>query len=132
LAAQEQALRTNTIKTKIDKTSNNSKCRLCNEKEETVDHLVSSCSKIAQTDYKDRLDQVARMIHWNLCNNYNLPAEEQLWHHYPDKIVENEQAKILWDFKIQTDRQIAHNISDITVIEPKKVWLIDVAITGDT
>ena len=132
MASQEQALRTNTIKTKIDKTSSNSKCRLCNEKEETVDHLVSSCSKIAQTDYKERHDKVARMLYWNLCKNYNLPAEDQWWQHYPDKIIENEQAKILWGFKIQTDGQIAHNIPDITVIEPKQVWLIDVAIPGGT
>ena len=49
MAAQDQALLTNAIKTKIDKTANGSKCRLCKEKEETVDHLVSTCSKIAQT-----------------------------------------------------------------------------------
>ena len=72
------------------------------------------------------------MLLSNVCKNYNLPAENQWWHHYPDKIVENRQAKILWDFKIQTDRQIAHNIPDITVIEPKQVWLIDMAIPGDT
>ena len=30
-----------------------------------------------------------------------------------------------------TDRQRVH-IPDITVIEPKQVWLIDVAIPGDT
>ena len=48
IAAQDQALRTNAIKTKIDKTANDSKCRMRKE-EETVDHLVSACSKFAQT-----------------------------------------------------------------------------------
>ena len=52
MAAQDQALRTNAIKTKIDKpmTAN---ADYTNEKEETVDHLVSACSKIAQTTRKD-------------------------------------------------------------------------------
>jgi hypothetical protein len=59
LAAQDQALRTNTIKAHIDGTSDDSKCRLCKEKEETIDHLVSACSKIAQTDYKERHNKVA-------------------------------------------------------------------------
>ena len=66
MAAQDQALRTNTIRAKIDKTTEDSKCRLCKEKEESVDHLVSACSKIAQTDYKERHNKVATMLHWNL------------------------------------------------------------------
>lgn len=34
----------------------------------------------------------------------------------------------LWDFKIQTDRHLVDNMHDITGIEKKKVWFIDVAI----
>ena len=52
-------------------TSSDSKCQLCKVKEETIDHLVSSCSKIAKTDYKERHDKVASMLHWNLCRKYN-------------------------------------------------------------
>ena len=46
-------------------------------------------------------------------------------------MLQNEEVKILWDFKIQTDKHLAHNIPDIIVLE-KKVWLIDVAISGDS
>ena len=42
-----------------------------------------------------------------------------------------EDVKILWDFKIQTDKHLTHNIPDITVVEKKRVWIIDVAIPGD-
>ena len=58
MVAQNQAIRTNAIKARIDKTSSDSKCRFCKVKEETIDHLVSSCSKIAQTDYKERHDKI--------------------------------------------------------------------------
>ena len=71
-AAQDQALRTNAIQAKVDKVANDSKCRLCKEKDETIDHLISSCSKIAQTDYKERRNKVASMLHWNLCKKYHL------------------------------------------------------------
>ena len=47
LAAHDQALRTNAIKAKIDKVTEDSKCRLCKEKDETINHLISSFSKIA-------------------------------------------------------------------------------------
>ena len=132
IAAQDQALRTNAIKTKIDKTANDSKCRLCKEKEETVDHLVSTCSKIAQTDYKERHNKVASMLHWNLCKKYHLPAADKWWEHKIEKVLQNNEAKILWDFKIQTDKHLAHNIPDITVVEKKQIWLVDVAIPGES
>ena len=77
MAAQDQAIRTNAIKARIDKTSSDSKCRFCKVKEETIDHLVSICSKIAQSDYKERHDKVASMLHWNLCREYNLLTAEK-------------------------------------------------------
>ena len=43
MAAQTQSLRTNTIKTNIDKTQEDPKCRMCKQKEETVSHIVSEC-----------------------------------------------------------------------------------------
>ena len=48
-----------------------------------------------------------------------------------DKVLQKEDIKILWDFKIQTDKHLAHNIPDITVVEKKRVWIIDMAIPGD-
>ena len=48
MAAQEQAIRTNAINARKDKTSSDSKYQLCKVKEETIDHLMSSCSKIVQ------------------------------------------------------------------------------------
>ena len=132
LAAQDQALRTKAVCAKIDKTSTDSKCRLCKEKDETVDHLVSCCSKIAQTDYKERHNKVATMLHWNICKKYGFAASNNWWEHQVEKVLENDNAKVLWDFKIQTDKHLPHNIPDITVVEPKQVWLIDVAIPGDS
>ena len=72
IAAQDQALCTNTIKAKIDKVTEGSECRLCKERDETIDYLISSCCKIAQTNYKERLNKVASMLHWNLCKKYHL------------------------------------------------------------
>ena len=45
MAAQEQVIRTNNIKAKIDKTQENSKCRMCGKAEESVNHVLSKCSK---------------------------------------------------------------------------------------
>ena len=95
IAAQDQALRTNAIKAKIDKVKEDSKCRLCKEQGETIDHLINVCSKIAQTDYKERHNKVASMLHWNLCKKYNLPVSEKWWEHNVEKMLQNEEVKIL-------------------------------------
>ena len=56
LIAAQDAIRTNHIKAGIVKTQRNSKCRLCGDKDETINHMISECSKLAQKEYKARHD----------------------------------------------------------------------------
>ena len=65
IAAQNNAIRTNYIKARINKMQQNSKCRLCDD--ETNRHIISECSKLAQKSYKTRHDWVGNVIHWKLC-----------------------------------------------------------------
>ena len=46
IAAQNNVKRTNHIKARIDKTQQNSKCWLCVDKDETINHIISECSKL--------------------------------------------------------------------------------------
>ena len=63
IAAQDSTQRTNHIKVRIDKTQQNSNCRLCGERDETINHMISECSKLAQWEYKARHDWVGKVIH---------------------------------------------------------------------
>ena len=67
-SAQEQALRTNYTKFHIDKNADSPLGRMCGEKGETISHLVSECGKLPQREYKRRHNNVARYVHWQLCN----------------------------------------------------------------
>ena len=71
-AAQDQALRTNAIKAKVEKQNLSPLCRMCGEKDESMRHLVGECSKLAQAEYKHWHYNVARMIHWNIAHSYGL------------------------------------------------------------
>ena len=51
IAAQDQALRTKCIQRAIDET-NISKCRKCNQKDKTINHIASECPALAQNQYK--------------------------------------------------------------------------------
>ena len=103
-AAQEQAIQTNYVKHKIDKTAQSPLCRMCDKKNETKSHIVSEYETLAQKEYKRRHDDVARIIHWKLCGKYKLKRSEKLYEHAPEGVVENEKLKILWDVIIQCDR----------------------------
>ena len=48
IKAQNNAIRTNHMKARIDKTQQNIKCRLCSDRDKTINHIVSECSKLAQ------------------------------------------------------------------------------------
>ena len=62
MAAQDQALRTNSIKRIIDKQNVSAKCRMCGESDETVRYVVSECKKLAQKQYRCwRHDKVAQV-----------------------------------------------------------------------
>ena len=75
LAAQDQALRTNWIKSNVDEGNVSSECRICRERKETITRIVSECQKLAQRKYKSwRHDQVAAVIHWYLCKKLDSSA----------------------------------------------------------
>ena len=133
MAAQTQSLRTNAVKAKIDKSTSDATCRVCNQAEETVDHIVSGCSKFAQKEYKRRHDCVARALHWDLCRMYDIQTAQKWYEHQPEGVVEKENVKILWDFNIQTDNEIQARRPDIVIHDKsnKSCYIIDVAIPGD-
>ena len=63
IAARNNAIRTNHIKARIDKMQQNSICKLCGDRDKTINHIISECSKLAQKEYKTRHDWVGKVIH---------------------------------------------------------------------
>ena len=51
VAAQDQVISKNYFKNKILKEQTESKCRLCKQHEETIDHLTSGCPILAKNEY---------------------------------------------------------------------------------
>ena len=131
-AAQEEAIRTNYVKHKIDKTAQSPLCRMCDKKSETISHIVSEREQLAQKEYKRRRNNVARIVHWKLCGKYNLKRSEKWYEHAPEG-VENKEVKILWDVMIQCDREIKARKPDIVVVNKneRSCAIIDIAIPGD-
>ena len=57
IATQDQALNIRAVQ-QVYSGSANTQCRLCNTQAETVEHLISGCSQLADTQYKLRHDNL--------------------------------------------------------------------------
>ena len=95
VAAQNQSIRTNLVKAKIDKSQVDSLCRVCRKIDESIDHIVSCCSKLAQMECKRRHDNLGKIIHWKLARKCNFEAGDKWYEHEPEDVLENEDHKIL-------------------------------------
>ena len=51
VAAQNNAIRTNHIKARKNKTHQNSKCWLCGDRDETINYIINECSRLPQKVY---------------------------------------------------------------------------------
>jgi hypothetical protein len=67
VAAQDQAVSTNYFKRKIMKEGIESKCRLCKEYEETIDHITSGYPILAKNEYVIRHDKVCTHLQYSIC-----------------------------------------------------------------
>lgn len=64
--SQNQIRRKKLLTSSIDKSQEYSSCRLCIETNESADHLVSGCSKLAYKEYKKRHNNQIDIDHWEL------------------------------------------------------------------
>ena len=48
-------------------TETDSKCRLCQQFDETINHITSACPILAKEQYIKRHDRVCAQLHFNIC-----------------------------------------------------------------
>ena len=116
-AAQEEALRTNYTKNKIDKTSEDSFCRMYGERGETMKHIICECKKLAQRQYKRRHDTVVKLVRCKLCEKHNLERKKKWNEHCPEEVVEDDDVKLIWDINIKCDNVMKARRPDLILVK---------------
>ena len=76
-AAQDQALSTNWIKSKIDKENCSPLYRLCHEEDESAMHIASGCRILTKRQYKLRHDLLGKRVHWELCKKHGIGCTDK-------------------------------------------------------
>ena len=134
IAAQNNAIRIDHIKARINKTQQNSKCGFYGDRDKTINHIISECNKLWQKEYKTRRDWVSKVIILELCKKSKCEHRNKWYMHNPTSVLENDTHKLLWDIDIQTDRLISARRLDLIIItiKKKRTWIIvDFAVLID-
>ena len=133
LTAQDQCLLTRNYQAKVIKSGADSRCRICTQYDETIDHLILGCPTLAPNEYLNRHNRVAQYLHWKICRHYGAQHAENWYEHQPEAVTETDNVTILWDYSMQTDRNIKAHKPDITVKDKreKTCKLINVKIPAD-
>ena len=97
IAIQNNAIKTRYIWAKIDKTQLTSRCNLCGDRDETINHIISKCSKLAQKEYKTRRDCVGKVIHLELCKKLKFDHTNK-WYMYNPVFVQRNETQTLLGF----------------------------------
>ena len=132
IAAQDNPIRNNHIKARIDKTQQNRKCRRCSDRDETINHIISECSKLALKEYKTRPDWVGEVIHWEMCKKFKFDHSNKWCMHNPAPLLEDNTHKLLWDFDIQADHLISARPDQIIINKKKRICkIVDFAVPAN-
>ena len=133
VAAQNQSIRTNLVKARIDKSQGDSLCRMCRKVDESIDHIVSGCSKLAQKEYKRRHDNLGKIVYWKLARKCYFEAGDKWYEHEPESVLENEDYTTLRDFSIQID-VIEARRPDLVLVDKTETSceIIHFAVPGDS
>ena len=117
MAAQDQAINTRNYQKVICGQQVESKCRMCSQHEETMDHIVSGCEVSAKTQYISRHNNAAAYLHWSICKDHDIEITDKWYQHAPETVMHNKDNNItiMWDMPVNTDRTITANRPDIIV-----------------
>ena len=76
---------------------------------------------------------MARIIHWELSKENDLPHANKWHEHVPDRVVESDEGKLLYDFTIQTYHVIEHRRPDIVFLDKQQgqCHITDIVVPWD-
>ena len=112
-------------------TQQNSKCWLCGDRDDTINQIISECSKLPQKEYKAWHDWVGKVIHREMCKKFKFDHVNKWYMHNPTPVLENDTHKLLWDFDKQTDHLISTRPYNNQQQKKKIYKIVDFAVPAD-
>jgi hypothetical protein len=74
--------------------NNNNKCRLCQQFDETIDHIISACPILEKEQYVKQHDGVSAQLHFNICKEIGVQLDKKHWYeHVPKSVETNKEVR---------------------------------------
>ena len=115
---------------------NDVQCRLCNKVPESVAHVLSGCSALAQNKYLARHNAALKILFFEILQDLGLLEEAPPWYSpvEPKPTYESRDAQAFWDipvYAVQTEvranrvdaRIINHKAKKVTTLEMSCPWI---------
>ena len=69
----------------------------CKERDKTVNHIISECSKLTLKEFKNRHNWIGNVMLRELCKWPNSACKEKWYMYKPEAVLVKKIHKILWD-----------------------------------
>ena len=73
-------------------TESDSKCRLCQQFDETIDHIISASPIVAKEQYIRRHERVCAKLRCNICKETGVQVDKKHWYEHVPKSVETSEG----------------------------------------
>ena len=116
----------------VRRLTENNHCRLCIEQRETVQHLLAGCKMLASSEYLARHNRALMVMAVAWAKEQNLLDQNVKWYQEKWKrghVLENSQAKLVWDFKFNLRKTTTFRRPDLMLEEKQTntIWICDMA-----
>lgn len=132
IAIQDNVIPTKNYRKHILKEDITDTCRKCGKQGETIDHVISGCPDMVNTEYLQRHNMAAKIVYLKIIKQFKINKPIEPYYKYsPPNVIDDDNYKLLWDRSILTDKPIRANRPDIvfTINDLKTTYLIDIAVT---
>ena len=122
ITLQDQEIYTKTTrkhheKNPIKKQEIETRCRMCKQENETLQHILDCCPAISSNLYlQDRHNPIAKIVYDQILDNYGIENKSNP----PLSILTTTDCDIWWDEKIKVPNAVKHNKPDIILWDKKQ------------
>merc|ERR1712183_570105 len=93
--------------------------------------ILAGCEKLAGIEYIKRHNKALSLFAFEFGRKFNLIREEK-WYKFNwenNRIIENGEWKVMWDFQYQGRKENINRRPDLTIENKikRKIWLYDMA-----
>ena len=108
------------------------RCRVCYERDETIEHLVAGCKVLANNEYLLRHNRALMIMAVAWAKEFELVNKDTVWYNERwerGTVMENDWGKLVWDFEFHLRKTTTARRPDLILEdkEKKKIWICDMA-----